>query len=383
MSYVLNAGVAPFCHSQNYSGGVPVSTVGVSAVSAREDAYGQFESLRGSCKATRTGHGRVRGLDDHHLPPSPCGTLEEFAFSCSDGRIGGFSGHCAAAKKFRLKVFDCNEIVLVDDFLCPDTCVVLGLPCGFFVQFRRFASGLFVSLRLRPMFAAAGHLPLGFREFGGATLAMSEVVQIMLGGGGCGGDGDSPVDSDPSSRRGSSFGFAAHHERCIPVAEAVLGDTNGTRRTGKFARPYDRDGNSLWECESPVLDGESPRCVLEGRQCSFPGLVHRPVTTLDGEGVVQGSAVGAEHLLLRNLRAVAQPLICRASHGQKFGQLGECRLPTRLPLVHCLIPQEPAAMPFIDQCAFRLRAGAQAVVVAHYLFHEEEYYGTVLWFIRC
>lgn len=76
MSNALNGSVAPFCHSQDHSGGIPVPTVGVSAIRAQEDSFVQSQPL-GSRKAVTARHCRVGGLNHHHLPASPLGILDK------------------------------------------------------------------------------------------------------------------------------------------------------------------------------------------------------------------------------------------------------------------------------------------------------------------
>ena len=67
MSDALNRSVAPFCHSQNHSGSVPVPTIGVSAVGTQESSFAQSQPLV-SRKAGAARHCRVGGLDHHHRP---------------------------------------------------------------------------------------------------------------------------------------------------------------------------------------------------------------------------------------------------------------------------------------------------------------------------
>lgn len=61
MSYSVNTCVAPFCHSQDHSGGVPVAPSGMSAGLAMESSHVQFKPL-GSRKAFAARHGRVRAF---------------------------------------------------------------------------------------------------------------------------------------------------------------------------------------------------------------------------------------------------------------------------------------------------------------------------------
>ena len=88
MSYIIDTDVTPFCHGQNHSGGVPVSTVGVAAVYAPEVSLVQFELL-GSRETPTARHGRIRigsGRCGGHTPVD--------ANTASTTRIGlDFSAH--------------------------------------------------------------------------------------------------------------------------------------------------------------------------------------------------------------------------------------------------------------------------------------------------
>ena len=118
MSYSVNTCVAPFCHSQNHSGGVPIAPSGMSAGLAVESSHVQFKPLV-SRKAFTARHRRVRGLNHHHLSASPSPSFDQFTFGRADSRISGFTGHRGFGEELRLKVLNRDQSVVVHDVLCP------------------------------------------------------------------------------------------------------------------------------------------------------------------------------------------------------------------------------------------------------------------------
>ena len=66
----------------------------------------------------------------------------------------------------------------------------------------------------------------------------------------------------------------------------------------------------------------------------------------------------------------------RGLHGRSCATEGGQQVPPGVSatrVVDGLVPQEPAAMPLLDQCALSRCAGAQAVTVAHCFFHSQKY----------
>ena len=81
MSYVVNTDTVEFYRGrQNDVGGIAVSVCGVTASVTAEDTHIQREPLLGSRTTARTGHSRIRGRNQHHLPPRPRSTLDQLSF---------------------------------------------------------------------------------------------------------------------------------------------------------------------------------------------------------------------------------------------------------------------------------------------------------------
>ena len=92
MSDALNGSVAPFCHSQNRPGGVPVAVFDQPAGLTGESAFVQHQPL-GSRKASAARHRRVGGLHQHHLPASPLGMLNQRSLDSGHGRVSSLARH--------------------------------------------------------------------------------------------------------------------------------------------------------------------------------------------------------------------------------------------------------------------------------------------------
>ena len=98
MSDALNGSVAPFCHSQNRPGGVPVAVLDQPAGQTGESAFVQHQPL-GSRKASAARHRRVGGLHQHHLPASPHGILDQRSLDGGHGGIGCLACHRRLGEK--------------------------------------------------------------------------------------------------------------------------------------------------------------------------------------------------------------------------------------------------------------------------------------------
>lgn len=197
MSYVLNTSVAPFCHSQDHPGGVPVPACEISARRAPKDAFSEIECLLGSRETLRTRHGRVGGLNQHHLPASPLSTGDQFSLGRANSGISGLPGHRGSSKEGRLEVFQRDQIMAVGDLLGPHPGVVCSLPGCLLVQFRRLSAGTLVTVGVRmSLTMAPRHFPLSLGKFRRAAFPVPPIGQIVLGVGGRRGGGDTPVDTD-------------------------------------------------------------------------------------------------------------------------------------------------------------------------------------------
>lgn len=157
MSYSVNTCVAPFCHSQDHSGGVPVAPSGMSAGLAMESSHVQFKPL-GSRKAFAARHGRVRGLHHHHLSASPSPSFKQFAFGRTNGRVGSLAGHRGFGEELRPEVLNCDQSVVVHNVLGPYPRVVPGLAGGFLVQLGGLTFRVPVAPRLATAFAVSPKL---------------------------------------------------------------------------------------------------------------------------------------------------------------------------------------------------------------------------------
>ena len=374
MSDALNGSVAPFCHSQNHSGSVPVPTIGVSAVGTQESSFAQSQPLV-SRKAGAARHCRVGGLDHHHRPACPLGILDKGPLHGADRIVGSLAGHRGLSEELRLEVLDSDGLVVGNDLPRPCAAFVsvsaLSLPRGL----RGTELGALVTLALLVSSwpSAARHLTLRLGEFCGGSVAVSQVWEIVLRASGRSGSRHAPVDTDSALYFGKLFPFTAHNERGIPVAKAVPVDTHRGRLGRKLSRPDDRDRHALRQYESTIPDGEPALGVLQARRRAATRLHGRSTSALDLERVPQRLIVGAQHLLLRHLGPFPEPRRTRTSSGQFSTQhLHGRTMPVTLK-AHALVPEPPAAMPFVSQRAQSCPTRPQPVGVAHRLFHDIHY----------
>ena len=217
--------------------------------------------------------------------------------------------------------------------------------------------------------AAARHLALGLRQLRRTPAPVPVVRQIepLVGGGR--GPGHAPVDPDgrPFGSTRCRVTVTGDDEGGVPVPERVAEDAH-TRRLGRqLPRPHHRDTHALVQHQSVVADPETAAGVFERRQGVLPRLERRSAPPLHREGGVQCSSVGAQRLLLGDLGTVPQPRPTGPGCGQQLAQFRERRLPVGPGLVHGFVPEEPAAMPLLDQSALGSGARPQPVAVTHYL----------------
>ncbi len=373
MADVVNTSVAPFCHSQDHPGSVPVSAVDESALPTLEGSFREPESLLGSRKTTRTRHPRVRGRDQNHLPAGPRGTLDQFLLRYADRCIGRLSGHRGFGEELRREVLDRDQMVIVDNTFRPGARIMPGLPSSLLLQGRCGLAGPLVSLRLRPTLAAvsSGHLPLRLAQLGGAALTMSQIRQVEPWTRGRSRDGYPPVDADPTALIGSGGGddFASHHERRVPVPERISMHSHTGRLGWELPRSHHWNHDALRQTQSTAAAGKSSGAVFERRKRVPARLEPRAPAALHCKRVLQRLRIRAQDLLLRNLRTLPQPCIMAAGIGQKFSELGERRLATGLLLAHSLVPQIPAAMPLRLERAHGQRAWPKPKAVPHDFLH--------------
>ncbi len=377
MSDVVNTCVAPFCHSQDHPGSVPIPTRSKPAGRASERSFRQFESLLGSREATRTRHRRIPGPHQHHPPAGPPATLDQFPFRRTHRSIRRLAGHRGLRQKGGFEILEGNQVVMIDHLFRPHPRIMPGLSKRLLLQRRRRTPGPRIPPGLGAAFPVvpSRHLPLRLGQLGGATLPMPERRQVVgaVGGGRCG--RHTPIDTETAVRvrvRGR-FGVAPHHEGGVPVPEAVPIHPDTGRVGRQPAGPHHRDGDTLRQHQTPLTDAESAGGVPERRQSLPTGFERRPSAALHREGVAEGQPVSAEHSLLCDLGAGLEPATSTTCGGKQFAQFPERRLPAGLVLMDRFVPQEPATMPFIEQCALGSRTRAQPVGVAHDLGHRNQH----------
>ncbi len=192
-------------------------------------------------------------------------------------------------------------------------------------------------------------------------------IEPLLGG--RRGAGHSPVDPDTTVLLDHPDRpcLAGHHERGIPVPEAIAGDAHTRRLRRQCPRPHHRNTHAFGQHQPAVPDPEPAAGVLERRQGLLPRLEARPAPALDRARGVQRLRVGAQHLLLGDLGTVPQPRRAGSGFGQLPAKCPETRLAARRELVDGFVPQEPAATPLLDQGSGGGGARPQPVVVAHHL----------------
>src|SRR5699024_2127677 len=172
-------------------------------------------------------------------------------------------------------------------------------------------------------------------------------------------------------RRG--LDLAADDERGVPVAEAIAVDPDRGRLGGQIAGPDDGHTHALGQDQATLAHGEAALRVLHARLGLAGRLELWLASPLDLEGVVVRLGEGAQLLLLGHLRALAEPVHLGPLDREPLGQDAEGDALPGAHLSDGVIPQVPAAVPLGDQCIDRLRTWAQAVLVAHCLFHTQHY----------
>lgn len=371
MSDVINAGVASFCHSQDYPGSVPVPAVGVSAGVAPESALGEFQLLLGSRKAIGTRHRRVRGPNHHHLPARSTATLDQFPFSGSDRSIRSLTGHRRFGKNAGFEVLDRDQLVVVDDPPRPDTGFVHVLTSGLLANCGCFAFCEQVALGLGFAFwsTTPGHFSLRLRQLRGAASSVPSIRQVELRFGNGRGGSHTPVHPDSSGCSRNVFGLPPHNERRVPVTEVVPVDANTRRDRGQLTRPHNWYRDAFGQGQPTVDEAEAAGGVLEGGARRFPCLVAGSATSFHSEGMCERHCIGPQRLLLGNLRSGAEPRIACPGFGKERRKLARGRLAPQLLLVNGLVPHESASVPLCNQRVLRRCARTQTIGVTHDLPH--------------
>lgn len=260
MSDVVNTGTGEFFRGrQNHVGGVVVSVCGVAARHASEDTHTQREPLLDSRTTIRAGHRRIGGRNQHHLPPHPRGTLDQFTFRSPDRGIRCFAGHGGTGEEFRCEVLDSDHLVGGDHAASPHPRRVGVLPRCFLVQTGGFAPRPQVTLaRGVPAWPpTASHCALRPSQSGSATTAIPRVRQVMVGAGGRRGHRHSPADPDTTGRGGRGFEGRRTTNEAYPEISTSryrrayrAGHSGSMRRT---RRPHHRTGNHARPCASTRL----------------------------------------------------------------------------------------------------------------------------------
>lgn len=371
MSYVVNAGVAPLCHSQDYPGSIPVPMVGIPAGVTPEDAFREPQLLLGSREATGARHCGVGGRDDDHLTSCPLRTVNQFPFDRADRRICRLSGHRRSSEELRPEILHGYELMACNDIACPHSGVVLGLSGRLLLQAGGLTPGFLISVRRSDTLLSTTpcHPSLCLCEFGGTALPMPEVHQVIPFVRRRRGGRHAPVDTDATPGIRGGWSRAADHKRRVLMSQGISVDAHRSRLRRQLPGPHHRNPYPFWQHQPTFENREAASRVLEGREAPVSCLVPRSSTIPHPKRGTQRLPVRAQHLLLRHLRTSTQPRAARACLGEQSRKRAESRPTPRSLLVDGLVPQEPTPMPLRDKRTLRRRARAQPVGVAHYFPH--------------
>ncbi|SED08503.1 hypothetical protein SAMN04490220_3452 [Rhodococcus jostii] len=370
MTYIVNAGVAPLCHSQDHPGGVPVTMSSTAAPVTPESLFAEPQLLLGSREATGARHGRVPGRDEHQLTVEPVGEFDQPPLHRPDRGISRLSRHCRFDEELRFEVLHGDQLMVLDDPSCPDPGVVLSLASRLLLQSRGLPLGGDIPARwFRAYTSASRHLALYLCELGGAALPMPKVWQIVALVGGSRGRRYTPVDTNGAFYSGNRRIRSSDDERRIPMTNGILVHTDRGWLGRQFAGPHYGDRCTFRQHQTPVANRETPSREFQRGESALPRFLPRSPPVLQFERVGQRLPVIAQHLLLRDLRARPQPLATGSRLGKHPRERAHSRHSAGTLLMHCLVPQEPAAMPLRDKCSFCRRARSQAVGVTHDLPH--------------
>ncbi len=373
MSYVVSTDTVEFYRGrQNHSGRIAVSVRGVTTRITLEDTHIQREPLLGSRTTARTGHRRISGRNQHHLPPRPHSTLDQFPLRGTDRGIRRLPGHRRTGQERGFEILHRDHVMISDHSPSPHTRRMRVLASRLLMDSRGLTACTLVSSArgLPTCTASPCHLPLRASQFDRTPFTMPAVGQVVGGVGGGRRGRHPPVDTDATGRGGNHSGeFAAHHKRRVPVAERVPAHTHRGGFTGQFPRPHDRNDDLAGQAQAAVLDRESACRVFQRRQRLLAGLDDRAAATFHLERMVERLGVGTQRLLLRDLGTRTQPRVPCSCSGEHLRQFPESRLLPGLLLVDGFIPQETATMPFGFERTRRRSARAQAIGVTHDLIH--------------
>ncbi len=362
MSYSLSTSTAPLHRGQNCSGSVAVASCGVSAGRAREDSFGQFESLLGSRETTRTRHCCVGGRHNHHTSACPRSVGDQFTFGLSDSVVGCFTGHRGLEQELGTEVFDRDQLVSGDNVPRPRPGCVLALAGNLLMQPRRlpFRSPVAARACLSRCGFTSGHTALIFSEFLRRFAREHRWLKVELRLRSSGNGTDTPVDTDRTvSLRPRRF-VALHNERRVPVPKRITVDPNRGRLGGQVAVPDNRQRRAL-HIQPPGLYSEPADCE------PVTGIPDRGQVTFGFEGPLSLAAKRVQGLLLHVLRPSRQPVQPFACRSQIF--------PADQPAIsvvtrrHHLIPQPTRPVPLRFEHSNSGCARAQPVVVTQRLSH--------------
>ena len=371
MTYVVDTGAATLRHNQNHPGSVPIPARGMPARPTPENSFPEPEGLLGSRETPRTRHARVHGPHQHHPPAGPSAPLDQLPLHRRDRGIGGLARHGGFRQELRCEILHRDQPMRVHDGLGPHPAVVPVLPGRLLLHPRRLPAGPLITLRRRVSLpaATAGHPALGSRQLRRAPPPVPVMWQIEPFVGGRRGAGHAPVDPDAAILvcDGDRLRRPGHHERDVPVPQGIAGDAHTRRLRRQSPRPHHRNTHAFGQHQATIADPETAAGVFERWQGLLAGFVSGAAPAFDHERRVQRLRVGAQHLLLGDLGTIPQPRRPCPGLGQLLAEFRERRFHAGLLLVHCFVPQEPAAMPLLDQGVFGERARPQPVVVAHHI----------------
>ncbi len=362
MSDSLSTSQGSLSLGQNCSGSVAVASCGVTAGRAREDSFGQVESLLGSRETTRTCHCCVGGRHYHHTSARPRGVGKEFTFSLSDSVVACFTGHRGLEQELGTKIFDRDQLVPGNDFARPRPGGVLALAGHLLVQPSRLPFRVSVAPRacLSRCGFTPGHPALIFGELLRRFAREHGWLKVVFGFASRGDGGHTPVDTDRTvSLRPRRF-VALHNERRVPVPKRITVDPNRGRLGGQVAVPDNRQRRAL-HIQAPILYSEPADCE------PVTGIPERGQVTFGFEGPFPFAAKRVQSLLLHVLRPSPQPVQTLPCRGQIFpADQPAASVVTRR---HHLVPQPTRPMPFSIEHSNSGYARAQPVVVTQRLSH--------------
>ncbi len=362
MSDSLSTSQGSLSLDQNRSGSVAVASCGVTAGRARENSFGQFQSLLGSRETTRTRHCCVGGRHDHHTSARPRGVGKEFTFGLSDSVVRCFTGHRGLEQELGTEIFDRDHLISGDNVARPRPGGVLALAGNLLMQPSRllFRSPVAPRTCLSRCGFTPSHPALIFGELFRRFAREHGWLKVVFGFAFRGDGGHTPVDTDRTVRVRPGLFVAFDNEAGVPVPERITVNPHGGRLGRQLTVPDDRQRRAL-HVQAPILYSEPADCE------PVTGIPDRGQVTFGFEGPLSLAAKRVQGLLLHVLRPGRQPIQSLACSGQIFSaDQPATSVVTRR---HQLVPQPTRAVPLGVEHSNSGYARAQPVVVTQHLSH--------------